>query len=61
MYYLYGRINQGHKICLLYGGCPLFGESVIRGFTLSTCAGDTRSLIFNFAGRERELLAFLLL
>ena len=34
MYYLYGQLNQGHGICPLYGGCPLLGESVIRGFTV---------------------------
>ena len=34
MYYLYGKINRGHGICPLYGGCPHFGESVIRGFTV---------------------------
>ena len=34
MYYLYGKINWGHGICPLYGGCPLLGESVIRGFTV---------------------------
>ena len=35
MHYLYGRINRGHGICPLYGGCPLFGESAInRGFTV---------------------------
>ena len=34
MYYLYGKINRGHGICPLYGGCPLLGESVIRGFTV---------------------------
>ena len=31
MNYLYGR---GHGIRLLYRGCPLFRESVIRGFTV---------------------------
>ena len=36
MYYLYGKINRGHAICPLYGGCPLFGESAIRGFTVRT-------------------------
>ena len=34
MYYLYGKINQGHGICPLFGGCPFFGESAIRGFTV---------------------------
>ena len=34
MYYLYGKINRGHRICPLYGGCPLFGGSTIRGFTV---------------------------
>ena len=34
MHYLYGSINRGHAICPLYGGCPLFGESAIRGFTV---------------------------
>ena len=34
MYYLYGKINRGHGICPLYGGCPLLGESAIRGFTV---------------------------
>ena len=36
MYYLYGKINRGHGICPLYGGCPLLGESVIRGFTIGS-------------------------
>ena len=27
MYYLYGKINRGHGICPLYGGCPLLRES----------------------------------
>ena len=34
MYYLYGKINRGHGIWPLFGGCPLLGESVIRGFTV---------------------------
>ena len=34
MYYLYGKINRGHRICPLYGDCPLFGGSAIRGFTV---------------------------
>ena len=34
MYYLYGKINRGHRICPLYGGCPLFGGSAFRGFTV---------------------------
>ena len=34
MYYLYGKINQGHGICPLYGGSPLFRGSAIRGFTV---------------------------
>ena len=34
MYYLYGRINWGHRICELCGGCPLFREGTIRGFTV---------------------------
>ena len=34
MYYFYGKSNRGHGICLLYRGCPPFGESVIRGFTV---------------------------
>ena len=34
MYYLFGKINRGHGIWPLFGGCPLLGESVIRGFTV---------------------------
>ena len=34
MYYFYRKSNRGHGICPLYRGCPLFGESVIRGFTV---------------------------
>ena len=30
----YGKINRGQVICPLYRGCPLFGGSVIRGFTV---------------------------
>ena len=29
-----GRAIGGHEICLLYRGCPPFGESDIRGFTV---------------------------
>ena len=41
MYYLYGKINRGHGICPLYGGCPLLGESVIRGFTVLSSVPST--------------------
>ena len=40
MYSMYREVNRGHELCPLYRGCPLFGGSVIRGFTvppLSTC------------------------
>ena len=37
MYYFYRKSNRGHGICPLYRGCPPFGESVIRGFTVCTC------------------------
>ena len=30
----YGKINWGQVSRLLYRGCPLFGGSVIRGFTV---------------------------
>ena len=35
MHYCYRKINRGHGIWPLFGGCPLLGESVIRGFTVS--------------------------
>ena len=38
MYYFYRKSNRGHGICPLYRGCPPFGESIIRGFTV--CLGD---------------------
>ena len=31
MYHLYGKINWGHRICLPFGGCPLFGGAATRG------------------------------
>ena len=34
MYKFYGKINQGQVSRPLYRGCPLFGGSVIRGFTV---------------------------
>ena len=34
MYYFYRKSNRGHGICPLYRGCPPFGESVTRGFTV---------------------------
>ena len=34
MHYFYRKSNRGHEICPLYRGCPPFGESVIRGFTV---------------------------
>ena len=51
MYYLYGKLNRGHGICPLYGGCPLLGESVIRGFTVIGCDIDVIKLLFYFVGR----------
>ena len=35
MYYFYGKINRGQASRPLYRGCPLFGGSVIRGFTVT--------------------------
>ena len=34
MYYFYRKSNWGYGFCSLYRGCPPFGESVIRGFTV---------------------------
>ena len=31
----YGKINRGQVSRPLYRGCPLFGGSVIRGFTVT--------------------------
>ena len=31
---MYGKINRGQVSCPLYRGCPLFGGSIIRGFTV---------------------------
>ena len=31
---VHGKVNRGRKICPLYRGCPLFGESAIRDFTV---------------------------
>ena len=31
MYYFYGKIDQGHVVCLLYGGSPHLGESINMG------------------------------
>ena len=33
MYYFYGKMNQGHVDCLLYGGGPYLGESAMEGST----------------------------
>ena len=44
MYYFYRKSNRGHRICPLYRGGPLFGESAIRGFTvLHICYSDNVS------------------
>ena len=51
MHYLYGSINQGHAICPLYGGCPLFGESAIRGFTVVPSHNNITTDV-NAPGRE---------
>ena len=32
----YGKINRGQVSRPVYRGCPLFGGSVIRGFTVDT-------------------------
>ena len=34
MYYFYGKINQGHIVCPLYGGGPYLGESIMGGSTV---------------------------
>ena len=34
MYRFYSKINRGQVSRPLYRGCPLFGGSVIRGFTV---------------------------
>ena len=34
--YFYRKKNQGNGFCPLYRGYPSFGESVIRGFTVSS-------------------------
>ena len=33
MYYFYDKIILGHVVCLLYGGCPYLGESVMGGLS----------------------------
>ena len=33
MYYIYGKVNQGHVVYPLYGGCLYLGESVMEGYT----------------------------
>ena len=51
MYYFYRKSNQGHGICLLYRGCPPFGESVIRDFTvyeLRTYSLVNQLLLFSY-------------
>ena len=41
MYYFYRKSNRGYGICPLYRGCPPFGESVIKGFTVSYKQGGS--------------------
>ena len=51
----YGKINQGQVICPLYRGCPLFGLSVIRCFTVycrEAVSGKYSKLCWNF---ERKM------
>ena len=48
MYYLYGKINRGHGICPLYGGSPLLGESVNRGFTVLVSCHSCYSCLCSF-------------
>ena len=38
---VYGKINRGQVICPLYRGCPLFGGSIIRGFTVGHLRWDS--------------------
>ena len=33
-HYFYRKSIRGHVVCPLYRGCPLFGESAIRSFTV---------------------------
>ena len=34
MYYFYGKVNQGHVVCPLYGGSPYFRGSVMGHSTI---------------------------
>ena len=39
---VYGKINQGQVSRLLYRGCPHFGGSIIRGFTVFPPGASTK-------------------
>ena len=34
MYYFYAKINRGHVVCMLYGGGPYLGVSIMGGSTV---------------------------
>ena len=36
MYYFYGKVNQGHIVCLLYGDGPYLRESIMGRSTVHT-------------------------
>ena len=38
MYYFFGKVILGHMVCLLHGGCPYLGESVMGGSTVNEVA-----------------------
>ena len=64
MYYFYRKRNRGHGICPLYRGCPLFGESVIRGFTvlyLLQCCQYSLIKLYSLGSIELEPLGALYL
>ena len=47
IHYIYGKSNRCHDMSPLYGGCPLLGESVMRGFTVvmpGDLAGQTKAM-----------------
>ena len=61
MSYLYGKFNRGHGTCPLYGGCPLLGESVTRGFTVLCSKLDSYATLYDCkSGREAIIEACVL-
>ena len=55
MYYFYGKVNQGHIVCPLYGDGPYLRESIMGGSTVHI-AWNREGAFFNTHSYEDRVV-----